>query len=260
MSTATPVSCSECGTENARAARFCRQCGAQLRVRCTCGAVLGANDNFCSACGRITSRQEAPAPENRKKLEHPADRRPLTVVFCDLVGWTKLGQRLAPEVLGALLKRYQQVCKQAVDLHEGYVAQYLGDGVLIYFGYPLSHEDDADRAINAALAIQVGLDGMGRDQAPNAPKIAARIGIHTGPVLMSEVGDGSRVQTLAVGDTINVAARLQGSARAGGVVISEETLQILRSTFVTRSLGTQELKGVEQPVRVHEVETQRAGR
>jgi class 3 adenylate cyclase len=182
------------------------------------------------------------------------ERRQLTVMFCDLVGSTALGQRLDPEDLRDVLAAYHDACSAAVKRFEGHVAQYLGDGVLVYFGFPVAHEDDADRAVRTALAIQSSLAVMNGERGKlGVPEIAARIGIHTGPVVMSEMGDQAR-QPMALGDTINVASRLEAVAEPGHVVISHTTLALVPGLFVTREIGTPDLKGVSAPIVVHVVE------
>ncbi len=180
------------------------------------------------------------------------ERRQLSVMFCDLVGSTELGQRLDPEELREVLAAYQDACATAVRRFDGYVAQYLGDGVLVYFGFPRAHEDDAQRAVWAGLAIQASLAELNHHRAnTGTPEISARIGIHTGLVVVSEVGGGAGQQPLALGDTVNIASRLEGVAEPGSVVISQATLRLVSGLFVTRDLGMPELEGVLEPIGVY---------
>ena len=172
-----------------------------------------------------------------------AERRLLTVVFCDLVGSTSLSEMLDPEDLRDVLDKYQGCCAEAVESAGGSIQQYLGDGVLIYFGYPRSHEDDARRAVRAALQIVKSVAQI--EAPPGAPAIAARAGIHTGLVLVGEVGRGQRREQLAIGGTPNVAARVQGEAEPHQVVITSATLQLVQGFFETEDLGAAELKGVK---------------
>lgn len=189
----------------------------------------------------------AVAPEDDR-----AERRRLSVVFCDLVGSTRLSEMLDPEDMRDLLGTYQGCCVKAVESAGGHVAQYLGDGVLVYFGYPQSHEDDARRAVRAALQI---VKSVAKIPAPaGAPPIAARVGIHTGLVVVGEVGRGGHRENLAIGDTPNVAARLQGEADPHQVIISSETLGLVRGFFETTDLGERELKGVKGTTRLHRVD------
>jgi class 3 adenylate cyclase len=175
-------------------------------------------------------------------------------MFCDLVGSTQLSQRLDAEEFRELIAAYQGVCGDVVQRFDGHIAQLLGDGVLVYFGYPAAHEDDAPRAIRAALEIQAALEARNRARAPQSPEVRARIGIHSGPVVVSRLGGDARSETLALGDTVNIASRLDSLAEPGGVVASEATLRLASGLFVTRDLGAPPLKGVTAAVRVHAIE------
>src|SRR5262249_33508909 len=146
------------------------------------------------------------SPERSLSIE--AERRQLTVMFCDLVGSTALAHTLDPESLRELMRAYQQTCGRVVEKYEGHVAQYLGDGLMVYFGWPKAHEDDAERAVRSALEI---VDAVKSIPAPIALQV--RIGVATGPVVVGETGRGdAAVPKAAVGETPNVAARLQGLA------------------------------------------------
>src|SRR5262245_54634526 len=189
----------------------------------------------------------APPPAAASPAPDSGERRQLTVMFCDLVGSTELAQRLDPEELRELVREYRAICVDATKRFDGHVAQYLGDGVMVYFGWPQAHEDDAGRAIRAGLEIQRVLG-----ERPEARQIAARIGIHTGLVVVDPSGAGD--DALALGPTSNVAARIEGVAKPGTVVVSDATLSLCPGVFVTKSLGETQLKGVEAPVLLHEVE------
>jgi class 3 adenylate cyclase/tetratricopeptide (TPR) repeat protein len=176
-------------------------------------------------------------------------------MFCDLVDSTELSQRIDPEELREILITYQEACSEAVRRFDGHVAQYLGDGLLVYFGYPHAHEDDAERAVRAALAIRTSLERLNRGRvAAGSEPIAARVGVHTGLVVVAEVGGPERQETLAMGDAVNVAARIQSLAEPGGILISHMTQRLVTGPFVTRDLGTPPLKGVSEPIRVYSVE------
>ena len=258
------MNCASCQHENSATARFCESCGtAQPRACAGCGAALSPAARFCAQCGRQTEAS-APTPSSpaaiASQTAQPAppsagERRLLSAMFCDLVGSTELSQRLDAEDLRDLISIYQGVCADAVKRFDGHVAQYLGDGVLVYFGYPQAHEDDAQRAIRAALAIQASLASINQGRrAAGDPEIVARIGIHTGPVVVSTLGSDARSETLALGETVNIAARLDALAPPGGIAVSDATLRLAAGLFVTRDLGTPELKGISQPVQVHAVE------
>ena len=249
------MNCGECDADNESGARFCAQCGTSLEKACeACRAPLAESARFCSACGERVATRYA-LPRAAAGAQSSGERRPLTVVFCDLVGATALGRQLDPEDLRDVLRAYQHTCHEEIRRLDGHVAQYLGDGVLAYFGYPRAEEDDAERAVRAALEIQGSLERIRSEESanPNAVPVEARIGIHSGPVLMSDVGEDAAAQTLALGNAANVAARLQSMAEAGGVLVSEDTQRLLRGRFRTRSLGHPELKGLGNEVGVHEV-------
>src|SRR6266702_2998332 len=183
-----------------------------------------------------------------------AERRQLTVLFCDLVDSTVLASQLDPEDLRAVVRAYQEVCAKVIARFEGHIAQYLGDGLLIYFGYPLAHEDDAQRAVRAGLGMVEAVGQLTtRLVEERGVQLAVRLGIHTGLVVVGEVGGGTRHEQLALGETPNLAARLQGIAAPNTVVISAATLQLLGGFFACQSLGAPPLKGFAQPLEVYQV-------
>jgi TOMM system kinase/cyclase fusion protein len=194
---------------------------------------------------------EAVRPERRTPA---AERRQLTVVFCDLVGSTALAGQLDPEELREVVRAYQEACAKVIARFEGHIAQYLGDGLLVYFGYPLAHEDDAQRAVRAGLGIVEALGQLNTRLAhERGVELAVRLGIHTGLVVVGDVGEGPRQEQLALGETPNVAARLQGIAAPDTLVISAATFQLLGGSFACQSLGTPSLKGLTQPLEVYQV-------
>jgi class 3 adenylate cyclase len=178
-----------------------------------------------------------------------AERRQLTVMFCDLVDSTSLAQRLDPEDYRAVVRAYQEVVVVAIQPFDGYVAQYLGDGLLVYFGYPQAHEDAAQRAVRAGLAI---VDAMAPLNARLVPqygvRVAVRLGLHTGVAVVGTVGSGARQEQLAMGDTPNIAARLQGLAAPNTVVLSAVTARLLHGAFTLENAGVHQLKGVAEPM------------
>jgi class 3 adenylate cyclase len=182
---------------------------------------------------RLPESVSATAPEAPNAAttqnSHAAERRQLTVMFCDLVGSTALSGRLDPEELRMAVRSYHEAVAAAVARFDGYVAQLLGDGVLAYFGYPRAHEDDPERAVRASLAA-IAAVGELPEVAGNA--LRARIGIATGQVVVGQIGTGTPAATpSAMGETPNLAARLQGEAPEMGIVISESTRQLLGETF-----------------------------
>ena len=175
-------------------------------------------------------------------------------MFCDLVGSTDLSGRLDPEDLREVVRAYQGSAAEAITRYGGHIAQYLGDGLLVYYGFPVAHEDDANRAVQSALDIVAGLkdlnEQLGRDY---GVELAVRLGIHTGPVVVGEMGGGGRHEQLALGETPNIAARLEGLAGENGIVIGAVTARIVSGAFVFEPLGPQVLKGLAAPMEVFRV-------
>jgi class 3 adenylate cyclase len=196
---------------------------------------------------------EAQVPQRTVDPRAPeAERRQLTVLFCDLVDSTALATRLDPEDLREVVRAYQETCAKVIARFEGYIAQYLGDGLLIYFGYPQAHEDDAQRAVRAGLGMVEAVAQL-NTRLERRVHLGVRLGIHTGLVVVGEMGGGTRQEQLALGETPKLAARLQGLAAPNTVVISAATSQLLGGLFACQSLGTPVLKGVAQPLEVYQV-------
>ena len=178
------------------------------------------------------------------KLARDAERREITVMFCDLVGYTSLSRSIDPEKLQGLVRGYRVRCHDAVARYDGYVAQYQGDGLMAYFGWPIAHEDDAERSLRAALEI---VHTVGRVKA--APPLSVRIGVATGTVVVGEIVPGDPAEgRLAVGDTPNLAGRLQMVAAPGTIVIAPTTRMLVGAAFQLSALGECQLKGIAQPV------------
>src|SRR5262245_50069156 len=196
--------------------------------------------------------QRAPAPSVPHTPE--AERRQLTVMFCDLVDSTALARQLDPEDYREVVHAYQATCATVIQRFDGTVAQYLGDGLLVYFGHPQAHEDDAQRAVRAGLGMLDALAPLQvRLAAEKGLHLAVRLGIHTGLVVVGAVGTGGRQEQLALGDTPNVAARLQGLAAPDTVIVSDATWRLVQGYFAGHDLGLQTLKGVETPVQAYRV-------
>ena len=183
-----------------------------------------------------------------------AERRQLTVLFCDLADSTRLSGQLDPEDLREVVRAYQATCAEVIQRFEGHIAQYLGDGLLVYFGYPQAHEDDAQRAVRTGLGI---LDAMAtlnaRLEQTQGPRLAVRIGIHTGLVVVGTMGNGGRHEQLALGETPNLAARLQSLTAPDTLAISDTTHRLVQGYVRGDDLGLHRLKGVETPMRVYRV-------
>jgi class 3 adenylate cyclase/tetratricopeptide (TPR) repeat protein len=259
-----PPSCSVCGRIPSQGAEFCGGCGSPLPRRCTsCGHANPAGNLFCESCGqRLAQAPGATATLTTRESARGGERRYLTVMFCDLVGSTALSAVLDPEDMRRLIQGYQARCLEVITAYDGSVAQFLGDGILAYFGYPAAHEDDAADAVRAAL-------GITRAMAPLADELgvehlAARVGLHTGLVVVGEmVGKTDApfgADVLAIGETPNIAARLQSLAQPGEVVIGGSTAELVRGYFVLESLGYPELKGAGRPIEVLRVSAETSAR
>ena len=164
-------------------------------------------------------------------------------MFCDLVGSTALSEKLDPEELRSLLHEYRTVCGEVIARYEGFVARYVGDGILTYFGWPKAHEEDAERALRAALEIIQTVKSASVTEA-----LSVRIGIATGPVVVGEQAGVGEQSKLAIGSTPNLAARLQGLASADQIVIASSTRRVVGNAFELADLGEHELKGIAEPV------------
>src|SRR5215475_13777298 len=165
--------------------------------------------------------QAEPPAEHRSP---DAERRQLTVMFCDLVDSTKLSSQLDPEEYREVVRAYQKVCTEIIQRYEGYIAQLLGDGLLVYFGYPQAHEDDAHRAIHTGLGIIEAIRALNtRLEHDQSLRLAVRLGMHTGLVVVGEMGGEGRYENLALGEVPNIASRIQGLAQPNTIMISPDT-------------------------------------
>lgn len=254
------MSCPRCGAAPGAGAIVCPDCETALGPRCaSCGTHGLPGFAFCGQCGSKLSAAAAGGATADAGAGSDAERRPLTVMFCDLAGSTRLSEQLDPEVLRHVVRRYQEASAQVVERHDGHIAQYLGDGLLVYYGYPTAHEEDARRAVRSALGILRSLAGLSaRLEREIGVELVVRIGIHTGLVVIGEVGGGARTEHLALGKTPNLAARLQELAEPGTVVISSATERLVHSFFACVPIGEQALKGVAEPVAIFRVLEERA--
>ena len=180
--------------------------------------------------------------------QDPAERRHLTVMICDLVGSTALSARLDPEDMRAVIDAYHAACARITRTYDGFLAEFRGDGILAYFGYPIAHEDDAERTVRAGLDI---IAAVARLETRAAEPLAVRIGIATGVVV---VGEGELREHAVVGETPNLAARLQALAEPGTIVVAASTRRLLGDLFRLCDLGSHEVKGIAEPVAAWAVE------
>lgn len=215
-------------------------------MNCTkCAYKLDANARFCSQCGTPVAEPAAEPSQDRAELRH------ITVMFCDLVESTQLSEALDLEDLREVVRNYQAVAGEVIERYHGHVAQYLGDGLLVYFGYPIAHDDAAHRSILAGVDI---LEAVARLDAVVAhARIAVRIGVHSGQAVLGEVGSHGRSENLALGTVPNIAARIQGLAEPGQLLLSAATRELLDDRFILTELGPTPLKGISAPIDVYRV-------
>src|SRR5262245_35953064 len=253
------MQCPSCNASLKEGSKFCEHCGSALpRVCPTCGHANSAQARFCSECGAglAPSKQGMAPPTSRPATApvtppSPTERRQLTIMFCDMVGSSALSTRLDPEEQRDAVSAFQSCCAGEIRRLGGMVAQYLGDGWLAYFGYPAAHEDDAERAVRAGLAI---IDRISKPQSNVLLTLQARIGIASGVVVVGDlVREGVTQKDAAIGETTNLAARLQSLAEPNTVLISPETYRLVGALFEYRDLGSQTLKGFGEPLHVREV-------
>ena len=249
--------CGACGTDLIAGKPFCHACGVPAPRRCEhCGAALEPGFRFCPECGTAVVGEPAAEtePADGPTPSAEGERKNVTVLFCDLVGSTAIAERLDPEDYHALLEKFLAVAFPAVYRFEGVVNQLAGDGLMALFGAPVAHEDDPQRAVRAALAVRDAVHGLAeRVAAEGGPSLTVRIGVHTGPVVVGSLGTDLKAEYTAIGDTTNLAARLQGAAKPGGILISEATQRLVRGFFEMEFAGSYDIKGKSEPVRAYEV-------
>ena len=269
------MKCLQCGRENPDNAHFCLKCGARLRVTCPeCGASLSPEPDlrFCLACGfRLVKETIAPSRPMLAQIEGTVEvRRVVTILFADLAGFTALSERMDPEDVRALQDAYFAAVSKPIETYGGSVEKYIGDAILAVFGAPQAHEDDPERAIHAALAMQAAMAELQvaaphvlrlqNTQSPDThhtspldvqpTTLQLRIGIHTG-LVVSRVGEAG--DFVVSGDTVNLAARLQSAAELGTVLVSAETARLTAHSFQMADLGAIPIKGKAEPVLVFRV-------
>jgi class 3 adenylate cyclase/predicted ATPase len=250
------MECPSCHSETADDSRFCDVCGAALPGRCpSCGAPNRAGARFCSKCGKALTADSlakpAPAASPVARPSASAERRQLTVMFVDLVGSTALSARLDPEDMREIIGAYHRCCAEQITRAGGFVAKYMGDGVLAYFGYPQAHEDNAERAVRGALGV---VEAVPKVHTAHNDALQVRVGLATGLVVVGDlIGEGAAQEQGVVGETPNLAARLQALAEPGQVVISNSTRRLTGGIFEYLDLGKVTLKGLTDPVQAWQV-------
>jgi class 3 adenylate cyclase len=230
------VRCSKCGTDNAENSRFCDQCATPLSRLCAkCSFENSPQARFCSQCAASLGPAVNERDEPQTSSTIYGERRHLTILFCDLIGSVTLASQQDPEEWRATVASYQCAAAEAITRFGGEVVRYMGDGIIAFFGYPVAHDNDAERAVRAGLAI---LDGVAtlNESHPSRPKLSVRIGIDSGSVV---VGTGAGQAVDAFGDAANIAARVQAAATPDTVVVTAATHRLISGLFVVENRGTQ---------------------
>jgi predicted ATPase/class 3 adenylate cyclase len=273
------MECPQCGTENPKAAKFCLNCGTRMALACPqCGADLPLQARFCTGCGAPVGAALAPAAEpaitdiiadrlRRLVPKEYADRllpargqlsperRTVTILFSDVKGSTAMAENLDPEEVLEVMAGAFEFLIAAIYRYEGTLARLMGDAILAFFGAPIAHEDDPERACRAALQITAEAQTYARklEKEKGIRGFNVRVGINTGLVVVGEVGSDLRVEYTAMGDAINLAARMESAAEPGTVLITEATHKLIAPLFETEDLGPLQVKGKIEPVQVYRV-------
>jgi class 3 adenylate cyclase/predicted enzyme related to lactoylglutathione lyase len=280
------MKCPNCSFENAVDAKFCENCGQPFERVCpNCGKPVSANARFCKNCGfnlagaaaqaqptPVTQsanldalRKTAPLSVSQKILAErertEGERKLVTALFTDIVGSTSLAEAMDPEDWREIVSGAHQRVSQAVYRYEGTIAQLLGDGVLAFFGAPLAHEDDAERAIRASLDILASIKQYAGElrQKKRVENFQMRVGLNTGLVVVGNIGSDLHMEYLAVGDTVNLAARMQSAAEPDTILISDNTQRLAASLFDFEDKGKITVKGKAEPIQVYRVLSERKG-
>ena len=240
--------CSKCGNENSADKKFCEDCGARLANRCSsCGAETTAGKRYCGECG-VSLRATTPAVADGYG-DLSGERRHLTVIFCDLVNSTSIAAQLDPEEWREMVGTYHRASTEAITRYSGHIAKYLGDGVMAYFGWPEAHENDAERAVRAGLAVLEEVSKLNENELTH-PKVSVRVGIDSGSVV---VGAGVAGVTDIFGQAPNIAARVQNAAAPDTVLLTASTHRLVSGLFVVEERGEHDLKGVANPIELYRV-------
>jgi class 3 adenylate cyclase/tetratricopeptide (TPR) repeat protein len=274
------MKCPECQFENPESIKFCGECGAKLEIICpSCNSQNPPKFKFCGECGHHLTKLEGAPPKDlsfdekltkiqrylpkgltekilsqRDRIE--GERKQVTVMFCDMEGFTQLSERLGPEEAYTIMDQVYEILIHKVHDYEGTVNEMTGDGIMALFGAPIALEDAPQRAIRSAYAIHreiARFNDRTKQEKENIPPLKMRIGIHTGPVVVGTLGNDLRVEFKAVGDTVNLASRIEGLAEPGATYVSDDTFKLTEGFFRFEALGAKEIKGKDEPVNVFRV-------
>jgi class 3 adenylate cyclase/tetratricopeptide (TPR) repeat protein len=273
------MNCPKCYTENREGIKFCEQCGAKMELQCpNCRANIPLGKKFCGECGHNLTvpsepvRKDLSFDEKLKKIQKylpkgitekilaqrdriEGERKQLTVMFCDMEGFTPLSEKLGPEEMYSLMDQVYEILIHKVHDFDGTVNELTGDGIMALFGAPIALEDAPQRAIRSALAIHREINKFSEQVKgeKKIPSLKMRIGIHTGPVVVGTLGNDLRVDFKAVGDTVNLASRMESLAEPGTTYVSDDTFKLTEGFFRFEALGAKAIKGKEAPVKVYQV-------
>lgn len=264
--------CPECQFENRDGAKFCKECGSKLEIQCpSCGFQYQPGSKFCDECGHdLRASKESPTIDldqpqsytpkfladkiltSRRSIE--GERKLVTVLFADVANYTSISEKLDPEEVHQIMDGCFNILMEEIHRYEGTINQFTGDGVMALFGAPIAHEDHAQRACHAALSIQSAIKEYGEKiNKDTGVEFKMRIGLNSGPVIVGSIGDDLRMDYTAVGDTTNLASRMESLAQPGAIVGSKNTYNLARDFFQFQSLGDVEVKGKEVPQEAYEL-------
>ena len=266
------MKCPECQTDNREGMKFCEECGTKMEMVCpNCSARLPPDKKFCGECGhRISSPEAAPSIDysepktytpkfmaekiltTRSSIE--GEHKLVTVFFADVANYTTMSENLNPEDVHQIMDGCFKILMDEIHKYDGTINQFTGDGVMALFGAPLAHEDHAQRACYAALAIQKSLEAYGRDiKRDFGVEFKMRVGVNSGPVVVGAIGDDLRMDYTAIGDTTNLGSRMESMADPGSTLLSGNTYRLVREYFELASLGKVSVKGKKEPQEVYEL-------
>jgi len=274
------MKCPECQKENPETRKFCRECGVKLILLCLqCASENLPGDKFCGECGHDLSLPSEPTPKDlsfdekidkiqrylpkgltekilsqRDKIE--GERKQVTVMFCDMEGYSQLSERCGSEEAYSIMDQVYEILIHKVHDYEGTVNEMTGDGIMALFGAPIALEDAPQRAIRSSLAIHREMARFSekiKEEREGIPPLKMRVGIHTGPVVVGTLGNNLRVEFKAVGETVNLASRMEGLAESGTTYVTKDTFKLTEGFFRFEALGEKEVKGKEEPVNVYRV-------
>jgi class 3 adenylate cyclase len=276
----TKMLCPKCQFDNVDGMNFCGKCGTKLEIFCPhCNFGNPGGYDFCGKCGyklsfpSETVTKDLPFDEKLTKIQKylpkgltekilsqrdriEGERKQVTVMFCDMEGFTHLSEKLGPEEIYAIMDKVYEILIHKVHDYEGTVNEMTGDGIMALFGAPIALEDAPQRAIRSSLSIHSEIAKFNEElkqEKDNIPPIKMRIGVHTGPVVVGTLGNDLRVEFKAVGDTVNLASRMEGLAEPGTTYVTGETFRLTEGLFRFEALGEQKIKGKEEPAVIYRV-------